>query len=140
MHLTDYYMHCTGWRLCYSIELIIYIVLSLTAAPVRLQSPSLGVLAMSSMSWLKRFRGKRPKSNHSSPDEVSASSSQPTLTPTVLVDLKGKKRARNTIAVGGKQVFGSTVPYECTLNMLSGHGPWPNIGICRSQPYAQRAQ
>jgi hypothetical protein len=140
VHLTDY-MHCTGWHLilCYSPELIIYIVLSLTAAPVRLQSPSLGVLAMSSMSWLKRFRGKRPKSNHSSPDEVSASS-QPTLTPTVLVDLKGKKRAPNTIAVGRQQVLGSTAPYECTLNMLSGHGRWPNISVCRSQPYAQRAQ
>jgi hypothetical protein len=116
VHFTDY-MHCTGWRLvilCYSPELVIYIVLSLTAAPVRLQSPSLGVLAMSSLSWLKRFRGKRPKSNHSSPDEVSASSSQPTLTPTVLVDPKGKKRAPNTIAVGSQQVFGSTVSYECT--------------------------
>jgi hypothetical protein len=82
------HMHYTGWRLIPC------------QISFRLQSLSVGVLATGSMSWLKRFRGKRPKSNDASPD----ASSQPTLTTTVPADLKGKKPAQNMIAAESEQV------------------------------------
>jgi hypothetical protein len=58
------------------------------------------------MSWLKQLRGKRPKSNNSSPHEACASTSQASPTPTASLDLKGKKPARDTIAAESQGVGG----------------------------------
>jgi hypothetical protein len=71
------------------------------------------------MSWLKRFRGKRHKSNKDSLDEARA---QPAPTPTspVLIDLQGKKPARSTTsatALGSEQVCVLTTSDERTVKL-----------------------
>jgi hypothetical protein len=75
------------------------------------------------MSSLKR---KRSRSNDDSPDGINASG-QSLPTPTVAVDQRGEKRARNTIAVESQQVCGfiqiSRVVLQLDIRTVALEGP-----------------